>query len=96
MVHDQMAHPEAVRTEGAVAVASAIAVPALALESVELGTVRMVRGRAGKVDVGPAVPGVRRRQRRVPLCKREEVPLQEMTRLRGSTECWMVEGGRMP
>ena len=96
MVHDQVAHPEAVRTEGAVAVVSSVAVPALALDSVELGTARKARVRAGKVDVGPAAPGVRRRQRRALLYKQEEVPLQEMSRLRGSAECQMAEGGQMP
>ena len=95
MVHDQVVHPGAVRTEEAVAAAIAIAVPVLALESVELGTAIMARGRAGKVYVGPAALGVRRRQHRALVSKQEEVPLQEMSRQRGS-ERWMAEGDRMP
>lgn len=95
MVHDQVVHPEAVRIEEAVAAAIAMAVPTPALGSVELGTVRMVRGRAGKVYVGPAAPGARRHQHRALVSKRAEVPLQEMSRLRGSAEGWMAEGSRL-
>ena len=95
-MHDQVVHPEAVRIEEAVAAAIPIAVPTPALESVELETVRMARGRAGTVYVGPAEPGARRHQHRALVSKRAEVPLQEMSRLRCSAEGWMAEGSRLP
>jgi len=95
VVFDQVVHPGAVRTEEAVAAAIAIAVPTLALESVELGTARMARGPAGKVYVGPAALGARRRPHRALVSKQEEVPLQEMSRLRGSGR-WTAEGDRLP